>query len=69
MSTNTYLLFHLVGYDVEDYDNPANLKGRVIIRLIDSNFESALERAKKLINKPYWLLAEAVEYFINQKES
>lgn len=55
-----YLVFHLVGYDKAD--PLGNLEEKVVIRLIDTTYESALERAKKLIEKPFWLLAEVVEY-------
>jgi len=59
----TYLVFHLVGYSRAD--ELGNLQDKVVIRLIDTTYESALERAKKIIDKPFWLLAECVEY---QKE-
>lgn len=59
----TYLVFHLVGYSRAD--ELGNLQDKVVIRLIDTTYESALERAKKIIDKPFWLLAEVVEY---QKE-
>jgi hypothetical protein len=35
----------------------------VVIRLIDTSYESALERAKKIIEKKWWLLAEIVEFY------
>ena len=59
----TYLVFHLVGYSRAD--ELGNLQDKVVIRLIDTTYENALERAKKIIDKPFWLLAECVEY---QKE-
>ncbi len=59
----TYLVFHIVGYSRAD--ELGNLQDKVVIRLIDTTYESALERAKKIIDKPFWLLAEVVEY---QKE-
>ena len=59
----TYLIFHIVGY--EKIDQLGNLEDKVVIRLIDTTYENALERAKKIIDKPFWLLAEVVEY---QKE-
>ena len=59
----TYLVFHLVGYSRAD--ELGNLQDKVVIRLIDTTYESALERAKKIIDKPFWMLGEVVEY---QKE-
>lgn len=56
----TYLLFHIVGYNGEDPMH--NLEDKVVIRLIDTTYESALERAKKIIEKKWWLLAEVVEF-------
>lgn len=56
----TYLVFHIVGYDRKD--EFGNLSEKVILRLIDTNFESALERAKTIIDKPFWVLGEVVEY-------
>lgn len=56
----TYLLFHIVGYNGEDPLH--NLEDKVVIRLIDTTYEKALERAKKLIEKKWWLLAEVVEF-------
>lgn len=55
-----YLLFHIVGYDKKD--QMGNLEDKVVIRLIDVAYESALARAKKIVTKPFWLLAEVVEY-------
>jgi hypothetical protein len=56
----TYLLFHLVGYNGEDPLH--NLEEKVVIRLIDETYESALERAKKIIEKKFWMLGEVVEF-------
>ena len=56
----TYLLFHLVGYNTKI--NELDLSDKVIIRLIDTTCESALERAKKIVEKKFWFLAEVVEY-------
>jgi len=56
----TYLLFHIVGYNGEDPLH--NLEDKVVIRLIDTAYEKALERAKKIIEKKFWLLAECVEF-------
>jgi hypothetical protein len=56
----TYLVFHIVGYDRKD--EFGNLLDKVILRLIDTDYESALERAKIIIDKPFWTLGEVVEY-------
>ena len=56
----TYLIFHVVGYDKKD--QLGNLEDKVVIRLIDTTYESALKRAKKIIDKPFWILGEVVEY-------
>jgi len=56
----TYLVFHLVGY--EKKDQLGNLEDKVVIRLIDTDYISALERAKQIIEKPFWLLGEVIEY-------
>jgi len=56
-----YLLFHIVGYNGEDPLH--NLEDKVVIRLIDTTYEKALERAKKIIEKKFWLLAECVEFY------
>jgi hypothetical protein len=60
----TYLIFHIVGYNKKD--ELGNYLGRVVIRLIDTTYESALSRAMKIIDKDNWELAEVVEY--NKKE-
>jgi hypothetical protein len=56
----TYLIFHIVGYTKQD--PIGNLEDKVVLRLIDTSYDSALKRAKKIIEKPFWLLAEVVEY-------
>lgn len=56
----TYLVFHLVGY--EKRDQLGNLEDKVVIRLIDTTYENALERAKQIIEKPFWVLGEVIEY-------
>jgi len=57
----TYLLFHIVGYNGEDPLH--NLEEKVVIRLIDKTPESALARAKKMVEKKFWIMAECCEYF------
>jgi len=61
----TYLVFHIVGYDRKD--ELGNLIDKVVLRLIDTDYETALERAKLIIDKPFWTLGEVVEY--QQKEN
>ena len=56
----TYLVFHIVGYDFKD--ELGNLHEKTVLRLIDTSYESALERAKTIIDKPFWVLGEVVEY-------
>jgi hypothetical protein len=59
-SNITYLLFHMVGYNGEDPLH--NLEEKVVIRLIDTNVDSALDRAKRLVEKKWWIVAEIVEF-------
>lgn len=61
----TYLVFHVVGYDRKD--EFGNLHEKVVLRLIDNSYESALERAKQIIDKPFWTLGEVVEYLIQEE--
>lgn len=56
----TYLIFHIVGFTKQD--PVGNLEDKVVLRLIDTSYDKALDRAKKLVDKPFWLLAEVVEY-------
>ena len=56
----TYLLFHMVGYNGEDPLH--NLEDKVVVRLIDNTSDKALSRAKKLVEKKFWLIAEVVEF-------
>lgn len=56
----TYLVFHVVGF--EKKDPLGNLEEKIVLRLIDASYEKALERAKKLIDKPFWVLGEVIEY-------
>jgi len=56
----TYLLFHMVGYNGEDPLH--NLEDKIVVRLIDTNINSALERAKEIIEKKFWMCAEIVEF-------
>jgi len=57
---DTYLVFHIVGFNRQD--ELGNLHDKVVIRLIDTNYENALQRAMLIIDKPFWILAEVVEF-------
>ena len=50
---------HLVGY--KKTDPVGNFEDKVVIRLVDKDIPNALERAKKLIHKDNWLVAEVIE--------
>jgi len=50
---------HIVGYTKQD--PVGNLEDKVVIRLVDKNPANALLRAKKLIKKDNWLIAEIIE--------
>lgn len=59
----TYYVFHLVGYKktIDTVRGP-ELEDKVVLRLIDTSYKSALRRAKEIIKRDQWLLAEVVEY-------
>ena len=50
---------NIVGYTKQD--PVGNLEDRIVIRLVDKNPANALLRAKKLIKKDNWLIAEIIE--------
>jgi len=50
---------HIVGYSKTD--PVGNLEDKVVIRLVDTDVNNALERAKKLINKDNWFIGEIIE--------
>lgn len=56
----TYLVFHIVGYDKKD--QLGNLEEKIVIRLIDTSYDKALVRAQKIVDKPFWILGEVIEY-------
>lgn len=56
----TYLVFHIVGYEMKD--ELGNFHDKVVLRLIDTTYDKALERAKQIVDKPFWVLGEVVEY-------
>lgn len=59
----TYLIFHIVGYTKWDKTPMGDqMEDKVVIRLIDTSFENALKRAKRIISRDQWMLAEVVEY-------
>ena len=57
----TYLLFHIVGYNGEDPLH--NLEDKIVIRLIDKDVISAMDRAQKMVEKKFWTCAEIVEFY------
>ena len=60
----TYLIFHLVGY-TKWSEHPVQgplMDDKVVVRLLDTSYESALKRAKALVKRDFWILAEVVEY-------
>ena len=61
MENKTYLVFHIIGF--EQKDQLGNYIDRVVLRLVGTSYEEALERAKKIVEKPNWILGEVVEYF------
>lgn len=59
----TYVVFHLVGYtEQKETVRGLELTDKVVVRLIDTSYESALQRAQLIIKRPNWLLAEVIEY-------
>lgn len=59
----TYLIFSIVGYKKwEKTPMGDQMEDKVVLRLIDTTYESALKRAKKIVKRDQWLLAEVVEY-------
>lgn len=60
----TYLVFHIVGYTkwAKNSLGQDEMVDKVIIRLIDTTYESALARAQMTVKRDQWLLAEVVEF-------
>lgn len=60
----TYLIFHIVGYTRWETNaiGQQEMIDKVVVRLIDKTYESALKRAQDLIKRDQWVLAEVVEY-------
>ena len=56
----TYLVFHIVGYDSK-LEN-GEFTNKVVIRLIDTDYENALKRAQDIVEKQFFFLAEVVEF-------
>ena len=50
---------HIVGY--KKVDPVGNFEDKVVIRLIDTDVSNALKRAKKLVRRDNWLIAEIIE--------
>lgn len=55
------MLFHIVAYN-KPAVNGEELVDKVVIRLIDTTPDSAMERAKLLVPRNFYFLAEIVEY-------
>lgn len=60
----TYLVFHIVGYKkwTQNQLGQSDMEDKVVLRLIDKTYDSALKRAKAIISRDNWLLAEVIEY-------
>jgi hypothetical protein len=59
-----YLVFHIVGYNSKISD--IEFTDKLVVRLIDESYEKALERAKNIVDRNFWFLAEVVEYKENK---
>lgn len=57
------MIFHIVAYN-QKVGEGVNLDftDKVVLRLIDSTLDSAIERAKGIIERTHYFLAEVVEY-------
>lgn len=60
----TYLVFHIVGYTkwAKNSLGQDEMVDKVILRLIDTSPENALNRAQAMIKRDQWLVAEVVEF-------
>ena len=56
---------HLVGYSKTD--PVGNFEDKVVIRLVDKNVLEAQKRAKKLIKRDNWIIAEIIEIIPDTK--
>ena len=56
---------HIVGFSKTD--PVGNFEDKVVIRLVDKNPANALLRAKKLMKRDNWLIAEIIEILDNDK--
>lgn len=67
----TYLIFHIVGFRkwVENPIQGQIMEDKVVLRLIDSSYKEALKRAKKLIKRDQWFLAEVIEFLLEKRFS
>lgn len=55
-----FLLFHFVGYNSKL--NEETLTDRVDIKLIDTDYDSALIRARDIVVRNAWFLIEVTEF-------
>lgn len=59
----TYLVFHIVAYNKSVGEGlNVDFTDKVVLRLIDSTLDSAIARAKQIIERNFYFLAEVVEY-------
>ena len=65
MGKETYLLFTIQGYD--QLTSEGVMKNMVTIMLVDETPDKAMERAKKLIEKPLYRIESVGEYFRKDK--
>lgn len=56
-----YLIFILTGYNGLTSDG--RLNDVVNVSLMDTSYDNALERAKKLVKKEQWRLSEVIENY------
>lgn len=57
------MVFHIVAYN-KTVGEGVNIDfiDKVVLRLIDLTLDSAIERAKKIVQREFFMLAEVVEY-------
>lgn len=60
----TFLIFHIVAYNnkIDLPNKQVDLTDKVILRLIDKDYSSALLRAQQIVERNTFFLAEVVEY-------
>lgn len=60
----TFLIFHIVAYNntVDLPNKQVDFTDKVVLRLIDKDYPSALSKAKTIVERKSYFLAEVVEY-------